>query len=378
MDRYGQPKGTIRALTYYGTDNQIDGIVLDVLLRKHKAIRNSLGISVPVPAGSDDVVEAIFEGLLLREQTGADLSERLPGFDDYLKPDREDLHRRWDSVTDRERRSRTVFAQESVKVEDVARELEAVQAAIGAGSDVKRFTHQALADYGATISVNGNMKIDLSEVPRSVREAIGTNGTDLIAAQFELPVKEGEVYLSRTHPFVEGLASHVMDTALDRQIEDSIARRCGVTQTSLIERRTTLLLVRYRYHIITRRPDGPETALLAEDCQLAAFAGSPRDPAWLPSEEVERLLLAKPEGNVPPERKEYFLKQVMVEGEALKERLGIVAAKRGEELLEAHRRVRTALEEKGVRYSVEPKLPPDVLGVYVYLPHRGASAGGVR
>ena len=376
VDRYGQPRGTVRALTYYGTDNQVDGIVLDVLLRKHKAIRNSLGISVPVPEGSDDVVEAIFEGLLLREQTGADLSERLPGFDEYLRPDREDLHRRWDSVTDRERRSRTVFAQESVKVDDVARELQAVQAAIGSGSDVENFTRQALEDYGATISPNGKIDIDLAEVPRSVKEAVGTNGANRIAAQFSLPVKEGEVYLSRTHPFVEGLASHVMDTSLDRLVQNPIARRSGVTQTSLVERRTTLLLVRYRYHIITRGPAGGETALLAEDCQLAAFAGSPKDPGWLPPEEAERLLLAKPEGNIPSERKEYFLKRVIVEGEALKERLGVVAAERGEELLEAHRRVRTALEQKGVRYAVEPKLPPDILGVYVYLPHSGTGAGG--
>jgi SNF2 family DNA or RNA helicase len=54
VDRYGQPRALlpvpqnrIRTLTYYGTDNQIDGIVLDVLLRKHRAIRNSLGVSVP-------------------------------------------------------------------------------------------------------------------------------------------------------------------------------------------------------------------------------------------------------------------------------------------------------------------------------------------
>lgn len=372
VDRYGQPKETVRALTYYGTDNQIDGIVLDVLLRKHKAIRNSLGISVPVPEGSDDVVEAIFEGLLLREQSGADLSERLPGFDEYLKPDREDLHRRWDSVTDRERRSRTVFAQESVKTEDVARELAEVQAAIGSGSDVERFVRYSLSDYGATISVNGNIKIDLSEVPRSVRDAVGINGTSRFEAQFRLPVKEGEVYLSRTHPFVEGLASHVMDTALDGLIPDPVARRSGVTQTSLVQRRTTLLLVRYRYHIITRRPGVPETALLAEDCQLVAFSGSAQSPDWLPAEEAERLLTATPEGNVPQERKEYFLKQVIVEGESLKEHLTAVAEQRGKELLEAHRRVRTALEQKGVRYAVEPKLPPDILGVYVYLPHRGA------
>src|SRR5204862_4742153 len=40
VDRYGQPTKTVRVLTYYGVDNQIDGIVLDVLLRKHKMIRN--------------------------------------------------------------------------------------------------------------------------------------------------------------------------------------------------------------------------------------------------------------------------------------------------------------------------------------------------
>ena len=40
----------------YGTDNGIDGIVLDVLLRKHEKIRKALGVSVPVPDRSDDVV----------------------------------------------------------------------------------------------------------------------------------------------------------------------------------------------------------------------------------------------------------------------------------------------------------------------------------
>ena len=39
-----------------------------------------------------------------------------------------------------------------------------------------------------------------------------------------------------------------------------------------------------------------------------------------------------------------------------------------EELLHAHRRVRTATRLRGLRYKVEPHLPPDVLGIYVYLP----------
>jgi hypothetical protein len=37
-------------------------------------------------------------------------------------------------------------------------------------------------------------------------------------------------------------------------------------------------------------------------------------------------------------------------------------------LLEQHRRVRTAARMQGVSQHVEPQLPPDVLGVYVYLP----------
>ena len=370
VDRYGQPEDTVRALTYYGIDNQIDGVVLDVLIRKHKQIRTSLGVSVPIPGDTEEVVEAIFEGLLLREESGNDLSDRLPGFDEFFAPKKEDLYSHWESVRDREKRSRTMFAQESVKVEEVARELEAVRSAIGGGEEVERFAKAAFQAHGAHVSENGNVKIDLSDVPRAVKDAIGANGTDRIAAKFELPVKDGEVYLSRTHPIIEGLASHVMDTALD-PLGESEARRCGVTATFYVERRTTLLLVRYRYHILTSFPSGAERALLAEDCQLAAFAGSASDPQWLDSEEAEALLEAKAEGNVPPDRAEYFLKQVIAEGASLKERLGAAAEERGEELLEAHRRVRQASRQTGVRHRVEPKLPPDVLGVYVYLPKRG-------
>ena len=39
-------------LTYYGTDNPIDGVILDVLIRKHKSIKSDLGVTVKcrVPA----------------------------------------------------------------------------------------------------------------------------------------------------------------------------------------------------------------------------------------------------------------------------------------------------------------------------------------
>jgi ATP-dependent helicase YprA (DUF1998 family) len=39
-----------------------------------------------------------------------------------------------------------------------------------------------------------------------------------------------------------------------------------------------------------------------------------------------------------------------------------------EKLLEEHRRVRGAARQTGVRYSVQPQLPVDVLGIYLLLP----------
>ena len=43
VDRFGQHRDVVRAITLYGKDNRIDGIVLDVLLRKHEAIRKATG-----------------------------------------------------------------------------------------------------------------------------------------------------------------------------------------------------------------------------------------------------------------------------------------------------------------------------------------------
>ena len=152
VDRFGQPQDKVRVLTYYGLDNQIDGIVLDVLLRKHKKIRSSLGISVPVPVAAHQVVEAIFEGLLLKEQSGsAQLS-----FDFLDEVKKDELHAQWDQASEREKRSKTMFAQETIKVEEVAQELDAARVAVGSGVDVANFFQEALKTYGATsLQVNG-------------------------------------------------------------------------------------------------------------------------------------------------------------------------------------------------------------------------------
>jgi hypothetical protein len=99
-----------------------------------------------------------------------------------------------------------------------------------------------------------------------------------------------------------------------------------------------------------------------------AFAGSPQNAEWLPSDKAEALLQAKPEANVTPDQAAHFLRSVLDGFDILRPHLEDSARQRGAELLEAHRRVRTASRAKGVSHRVEPQLPPDILGVYIYLP----------
>lgn len=83
---------------------------------------------------------------------------------------------------------------------------------------------------------------------------------------------------------------------------------------------------------------------------------------------AEDLLQAQPDANVNPDPAADFLRRAIEGSDAIRPHLDEVALQRGEEWLAAHPRVRLASRTKDVRHRVEPQLPPDVLGIYVYLP----------
>jgi superfamily II DNA or RNA helicase len=362
VDRFGQKTKEIRVLTYYGVDNQIDGIVLDVLLRKHQKIRNALGVSVPMPADSEQIVKAVFEGLLLRGKAAAQRGEQMLMFEEYFRPQKEKLHEEWEAVAEREKRSRTMFAQETIKFDEVARELEETERAIGSPTELATFFESALTLSGAVVSSNGALEADLAGAKAATREAVG-NATRLRVA-FEPTSQKNVSYLNRTHPLVEGLATYVLNSALDPLL-GAVARRAGVIRTESVTTRTVLLLLRLRFHIVTTvRSEARH--LLAEDSLLAAFTGEADAPKWLTQEEAEHLLTAKPGPNVPRELAVQQLEPTATHLSKLAPALNSLVQARGQELLEAHRRVRTAAGARGT-YRIESN-PPDVVGIYVFLP----------
>ena len=151
VDRFGQEKPEVRVVTYYGTDNPIDGVILDVLIRKHKSIKSDLGVTVAVPGSSEQIAEALFEGALFREKTSA----RRAAVDARLhrRPRAEEAGdpRRVGNARDREKASRSRFAQHTLSPEAVAAELQSVRTAIGRSEDVARFFDAVL--QAATVPV---------------------------------------------------------------------------------------------------------------------------------------------------------------------------------------------------------------------------------
>jgi superfamily II DNA or RNA helicase len=371
VDRFGQRAPTVRAVTIYGTDNGIDGIVLNVLLRKHEQIRKALGISVPVPDRSDDVMQAILEGLLLREDPGEQLA-----FEGMGTERRDELHRDWDSAVAAERQSRTKYAQAGIQPTEVARELAEVRASLGTRDEVAAFAEEALrALHADVVPVDAGLQAATSALPDGLRDALLAGHAEPLTFHRDLPVPVRHAYLDRTDPNVAAIAQYVLESALDSSVPAELrpARRCGVMRTNAVRRRTTLLLVRFRMHVELPGQDGPRQ-IVAEDAQLLAYRGPASSAEWLSEEEVRELAAAQPSGNVPPDQAADFADGAVAGLPVLMPHVEDVADVQARRLWDDHIRVREAAGQRVRRQiAVRAQHPPDILGVYVYLP---GPAGG--
>jgi hypothetical protein len=181
------------------------------------------------------------------------------------------------------------------------------------------------------------------------------------------PAAPGALSLERTHPAVEELATWVVSSALDPQLQGA-ARRAGVLRTRDVATRTSLLLLRLRHHIVNTRRGGDQNTMLAEETLLLGFEGAPDEAVWLPPAEAEALLDAQPHGNIHTQQAAGFVQEVVAGFGHLTPHLAVIADERARDLRDAHRHVRAGAGLTHIRTDVRPQLPVDVLGIYVLLP----------
>ncbi|MFJ3987671.1 helicase-related protein [Streptomyces sp. NPDC090032] len=373
VDRFGQRTDTVKALTLYGADNPVDGIVLNVLLRKHERIRRATGISVPVPQESESAVQAVFEGLILRGERPAYEQEGLFPQEEAA----EQLEIAWQSSADREKASRSRYAQHTIKKDDVAVEVAEVRAALGTVEEVQAFTRRALnALRGVPADrKEGGFTVHTDALPRPLREtitrALGPRHPRPVVLHDAPSAPRGEAALTRTDPVVAATARFVLDSALDAKTLawQRPARRCGVIRTTAVSRRTTLLLIRHRFQLALPTRDGSVHPQLAEDARLVAFRGSAAAPEWLTEQEALALLDVRATGNTEPAASEGRIAEILdALPDALMPELRVRSKELGKQLEDSHRRVRTASRARLQGLKVTSQGDPDVLGVYHYLP----------
>jgi superfamily II DNA or RNA helicase len=436
VDRFGQRRGTVRAVTLFDTDTGIDGLVLEVLIRKYRDIADQTGVVVPLPKAGEDVLQALASSVLLRGRGTAQagqLSLDLDlGGDAAIGGARDRLDKEWESLAERESRSVTKFAQSGMRPEDVERELAELRQTLGEPGDVAAFAREALRAFGTAVrpdARSGGFTAPAAPLPKGLRHALGVfEDEDQAAApgagqrsartakaaktgrtkarksaaarpgqlvfRADLPVAPGEHALSRTDPAVRAIARHVLDTALDPTVpgRDRPAHRLGVVSTRTATARTVLVLARYRMRLrIPGRAGREPRELVAEDARFLAWRTAPdgrRDR--LTDEEVARLLLADSDRNTMPALRTQQIELALAEFPALDGEIRAYGRDLAARLAAAHQRVRQHAGERGRAagaaaargITVTPAGPPDrpdrpdlpdVLGLYVYLPVPGAA-----
>ena len=160
----------VKTVLLYGTNNEVDQVVLDVLLRKARTIRNALGVSVPVPVEAERVVEAVVGSVLLR-RPGPGRQMELA----FTTPEVSRLHDAWDRAAAREKEERAFFSQSGIQPDEVERELEATDSVLGEPEAVLRFLADAVQRLGGELRPTGKPGVHHADPGRARGQAQGSD-----------------------------------------------------------------------------------------------------------------------------------------------------------------------------------------------------------
>jgi superfamily II DNA or RNA helicase len=367
IDRFGQQSPEVEVALLYGSNNPIDGVVLEVLIRKAVAIRKSTGITVPFPENSSTVMQAVMNAVLLKPTVNVrQVDEQLSLFEaEEIEAEKKKVASSMDEAADREKVSRSIFAQNTIKANEIEEDLKSMDNAIGDVKTVETFVTEGLRFLGVQVEpMKNGYKIFTINIPQRLREFLTVKNEVLVS--FRSPTPEGYLYLGRNHPFTENLSQTIINNSLNQT--GKIAARASVVRTAAVHETTVLVQFRVR-NVIAEQSYNKE--IVAEEMWLWGYYGNISEKREIDHEEALKLLLqSTPTQNVETGEQQYWLEEEMrwVHDPLLfRQTTDPIALKRAKNLVDSHVRVRKLL--KGSLFKVvEPVLPMDVMGVYILLP----------
>jgi hypothetical protein len=268
-----------------------------------------------------------------------------------------------DEAANREKVSRSIFAQNVIKAQEIEADLRAVDEAIGDPKAVEEFVVSVLANVlGVQVDRDRHgYRVFPANLSRSLRDLLPT--TDPIRISFRSPTPEGYTYIGRNHRFVEQLCQLIMANTLAR--EDRRAARAAVIRTRQVKSKTTLLLFRCR-NVIEQAKGSQQ--IVAEEMLLWGWKGTPQQRQIVLHEEAKSLLAAaRASSELSAQARAAFLENELGLLDQLAPEFDAVAEQQSQRLVEAHERFSALMDRQ--RYQVVyPVLPMDLLGIYVLLP----------
>ena len=248
VDRFGQTSPEVRTALIYGEDNPIDSVVLRVLLRKVKAIRDTLGISIPFPEDSRPLMDAIFHEVLAESERlkSQDTLELPWDYSDLVQQKEDEVARSLERAKEKAKAIHGIFSHENVKAEELETDLKAADEAAGAPADVERFATEAIRSlYGGVASpVGKGWRLDLSNLPEFLKSGLGQDkdrGAKL-PFSFYSPVPEGFRYLGRLDRLISTMCEDILSRSLDPKAGNRVARASVVEAKGLASRKVVLLV----------------------------------------------------------------------------------------------------------------------------------------
>ncbi len=369
VDRFGGPP-EVKAYLLYSPDNPIDGVVLKVLLRKVREIKRSTGISMPFPEDSKSIMDTVLHSVLLNPaqtqktlQLGLDFIETDPIRQGEVK-----ATKAYDEAVEREKASRSIFAQHAIKAQEIETDLKQADQSIGSPKDVETFVVSCINDVlGAQIILDKKgYKLFTTNLPPVIKSTLPDG--EMLAVTFDSPTPEGYLYIGRNHIFVEQLCQYIMAHSLAHDLRSGAAR-ASVIKTNQVSIKTIILLFRVRNVI---EEQGGSNQIVAEEMLLWGYKGSSEDHNFIYQDECKSLIdSATPTANLSQEARASFLTNELRFIPCLKTDFDEVAEERSKHLVEAHERFRRVMGGSKFRV-VYPVLPMDVMGMYVLLPDGSA------